>query len=295
MIASCRASADPNATLQSFDLSLGSLSPADSGSCDLEMFTPPRGVVRPLSVTQFITSSGPPAMMQLDMAIVMAGLSMEQVEEIFLLTCEAKKLGRKIACNFINLSSQEVLFHMGVQATGYKKIASGHSDCVMAYHTIMCSKEQNVENLDEAVDNLHKKAGDTWLKMNLTLFHHALEYKTKLNEFLMESENAIEVLHDHIWTVMTKVMEDAGARTSNGLGITMCLVDMLPTILIHLAFHSATPMLTSFALEVYASQPWLRTNILDAMHTPPLDSDWKAMDVLYQEIINNLGGAPKST
>ena len=56
--------------------------------------------------------------MQLDMAIAMAGLSTEQAEEIFLLTCEAKKLGRKITCDFINLSSQEALFHMGAQATG---------------------------------------------------------------------------------------------------------------------------------------------------------------------------------
>ena len=93
VIALCCASADPNAALQSFDLRQGSLPPADSGSCGFEMFALPRGVVTPMSATQFVTSSGPPATMQLDMAIAMAGLSMEQVEEIFLLTDEAKKLG----------------------------------------------------------------------------------------------------------------------------------------------------------------------------------------------------------
>ena len=145
-------SANPNAGIQSFDLSQGSLPPADSGSCEFKMFTLPRGVVTPVSVTQFITSSGPPATMQLDMAIAMAGLSTEQVEEIFLLTHEPKKLGRKIACDFINLSSQEVLFHMGAQATGYEKVASGCPDCVMAYYTIMHSKGEKVENLNEAVE-----------------------------------------------------------------------------------------------------------------------------------------------
>ena len=86
-----------------------------------------------MSATPFVTSSGPPATMQLDMAIAMVGLSMEQAEEIFLLTCEAKKLGRKIMHNFINLSSQEALFCMGAQATGYEKVASGCPDHVTAY------------------------------------------------------------------------------------------------------------------------------------------------------------------
>ena len=89
-------------------------------------------------------------------------------------------------------------------------------------------------------------------------------------------------------------MEDAGVPMSDGLGIVVHLVDMLPTILIHLAFHSTMLMLTSFALEVYASRPWLRMNIMDLMHTPPLQSDQMALDVLREEIINNLGGAPKA-
>ena len=96
------------------------------------------------------------------------------------------------------------------------------------------------------LNHLCKKAGEAWLDMNSTLFHHALKYETKLNEFLMESKNAIEALHDCIWTVMTKVMKDAGTPVSDGLGITVCLVDMLPTIPIHLAFQSAMPMLTRF-------------------------------------------------
>ena len=104
------------------------------------MFAQPLGVVTPVSATQFVTSSGPPVTIQLDMAITTVGLSKEQAEEIFLLTHGAQKLGRKIVCNFINLSSQEVLFHMGAQATGYKKVVSGCPDCVTAYYTIMHSE-----------------------------------------------------------------------------------------------------------------------------------------------------------
>ena len=107
---------------------------------------------------------------------------------------------------------------MCVQATGYEKVASGYPNHAMAYYTIMCSKEEKVENLDEAVDHLCKMAGEAWLKMNYTLFWHGLEYETRLNDFLTESKNATEALHDCIWRVVTRVMEDVGTPVSNGLG-----------------------------------------------------------------------------
>ena len=231
--------------------------------------------------------------MQLDAAIAMAGLSKEQAEDIFSLTCKAQKLGRKIAHDFINLSNQEALFHMGVQATGYEKVASGCPDCVTAYYMMIWSEGVEAEKLDKAFDCLRKEAGKAWLDTNSILFHHALEYQNKLSDFLTESEEAIEVLHDCIWTVIVKVMEDAGKPMADGLGITVCLVDMLPTIPIHLAFHSSTPGLTSFVPEVYAAWPRFRTDVLDFSHMPPPQSNWKALDILHEEIIKNMGGASK--
>ena len=121
-----------------------------------------------------------------------------------------------------------------------------------------------------------------WLDTNSILFHHALEYQNKLSDFLTESKDAIEALHDHIWMVVVKVMEDAGKPVANDLGITMCLVDMLPTILIHLAFHSSTPQLTGFTPEVYAAQPEFRKDALDFSHVPQLQSDQKALDILHE-------------
>ena len=184
---------------------------------------------------------------------------------------------------------------MGIQATGYEEVASGHTDCVTAYYTMIQSEWEGVEaeKLDEAIDYLCKEAGKAWLDTNSILFHHALEYQNNLSNFLTESEDAIEVLHDHIWTVVVKVMEDTGKPMANGLGITMHLVDMLPTILISLAFHSSTPWLTRFAPEVYAARPRFRTDVLDFSHTPPLQSDRKLLDVLHEEILKNMGGAPK--
>ena len=118
-------------------MSQGSCPPADCGSLDIEMFALLTRVVTPLSVNQFVSSSGPPMTMQLEAALAMTGLSKEQAEEIFLLTCKAQKLGRRLMHDFIHLSNKEALFYMVVQATGYKKVTSGCPDRVTAYYTMI--------------------------------------------------------------------------------------------------------------------------------------------------------------
>ena len=120
-----------------------------------------------------------------------------------------------------------------------------------------------------------------------------MEYEAKLNQFVAESEDAIQAQVDHIWTVVTGVMEDAGVPVCNGLGIAIHLVDMLPSILANMAFHTLVPMLTSIAPEVYASKPWLKANVLDFMHTLPPHSNCMAMEVLCDEIVHSMGGVPK--
>ena len=112
-----------------------------------------------------------------------------------------------------------------------------------------------------------------------------------MSDFLTESKNAIEELHDRIWTVIIKVMEDAGKPMADGLGIALHLVDMLPTIPIHFAFHSSTPVLTGFVPEVYTAWPKFRMDPLDFFHALPLQSNWKALDVLCEEIVKNVCGA----
>ena len=121
------------------------------------------------------------------------------------------------------------------------------------------------EKLNKAFDCLHQEVSEAWLDTNSILFRHALEYQNKLSNFLIESKEAIEALHDCFWTVI-KVMEDAGEPVSNGLGIAVHLVDMLPTIPIHLASDSSPPGLTGFMPEVYAAWPWFKTDVLDLMH-----------------------------
>ena len=179
---------------------------------------------------------------------------------------------------------------MGVQATGYEKVTSGCPYCVTAYYMMIQSegKGAEAEKLNKGMDCLCKEAGKVWLDTNSILFHHALEYQNRMSDFLTESKDAIEVLHDHIWMAAMKVMEDAGKPTADNLGITLHLVDMLPAILIHLAFHSSTPGLTGFRPEVYAAQPKFRMDPLDFSHVLLLKSN---RNVLCEEIVKNVCGA----
>ena len=180
-------------------MSRGSL-PPDCGSLNIEMFMPPMGVVTPSSVNQFVSSSGPPTAMQFDTALAMTGFSKEQAEEIFLLTCKAQTLGRRLMCDFIQLSHKVVLFHMGVQATGYEKATSGCPDHVTAYYSMIKSMGEGAlaEKLNKAIDCLWEEAGEAWLDMNSILFRRALEYQNKMSDLLTESNEAIEASCDHI-------------------------------------------------------------------------------------------------
>ena len=151
----------------------------------------------------------------------------------------------------------------------------------------------SVEKIDEAIDCLWEEAGKAWLdtaELNRSRPRHTLEYQNKMSDFLTESGKAIEALHDRIWMVVLKVMEDAGKPMADGLGIAMHLVDMLPTIPLHLSFQSAVPGLTGFTPEVYAAWPKSRMDILDFSHVPPLQSNQKAMHVLREEIVKNACG-----
>ena len=54
------------------------------------------------------------------------------------------------------------------------------------------------------------------------------------------SQEAIQALHACIWEVVRLVMESAGKSVVDGLGVALHLVNMLPTIPLHLSFNTVT-------------------------------------------------------
>ena len=59
-------------------------------------------------------------------------------------------------------------------------------------------------------------------------------------QLINHSQEAIQALHERIWEVVRQVMESAGKSVADGLGVTLHLVDMLPTIPLQLTFNTVT-------------------------------------------------------
>ena len=97
-------------------------------------------------------------------------------------------------------------------------------------------------------------------------------------QLVTRSWEAIQTLHEHIWKVVHWVMESAGKSMADGLGIALCLVDMLPTIPLQLTFNTVTARLPGCTPEAHA-------------HASPLSTDRGAMTVLGKEILKGACGA----
>ena len=145
----------------------GSLPPADSGSCEIEMFTPANGGCNSRECESICHQQWA----SYDYAVGCSHCHGRVVQATgrgdLPSDPRGTEAGRKISCDFINLSNQEALFHMGVQATGYEKVASGHPDHVTAYYMMICSEGVEAEKLDEAFDCLCKEAGEAMVGYKL--------------------------------------------------------------------------------------------------------------------------------
>ena len=114
----------------------------------------------------------------------------------------------------------------------------------------------------------------TWLHINSLLFCHAIDHQQFMVWLINRSQEAIQALHDQNWEVVRRVMESAGKSAADGLGITLHLVSMLPTIPLQPAFNTVTPKPPGYTPRAltYASQDSI---------------DRGAMSVLGEELIRD--------
>ena len=133
---------------------------------------------------------------------------------------------------------------MGAKATGHEKLTRGHPD----RSTDMCDEASRCS--DEVA----------WLDTNSLLFHHTLEYQNNMIQLITRSREAIQALHECIWTVVCWAMEAAGKPAADSLGIALHLVDMLPTIPLQLTFNTVTARLPGCTPEAPAHAPPLGTD-----------------------------------
>ena len=176
-----------------------------------------------------------------------------------------------MAREFAKFSSQEVLFHTQAQSTGHEMLASRHLDHFAAYYTILQSEEQSSEAKEKAMEDLLNKGSEAWLRTNVSLFKHVLDYEVKLDVFLDKARGWIRVQEECIWMMMFQIIGDTGAPLCSSLDIVLRLLKTLPSFPANLAYQSNSPIICGFTPKAYA-QSWLGLHSLNIAHTLPLDS-----------------------
>ena len=160
------------------------------------------------------------------LSVLTSGLIAVHADEIFHLSHDIQTLHGKLALDFAKMSHTEANFRMGAQVASHEATVQEHC------------------------------ASETWLHINSSLFRHAVDHQQFMVRLIERSQEDIQALHDRIWKVTSRVMGSAGRSATDGIGIALHLVGLLPTIPLQLAFNTITPELpghTPRALT-YASQ-----------------------------------------
>ena len=160
------------------------------------------------------------------LSVLTSGLTAVHADEILQLSRDIQILRGKLALDFTKMSHAEANFRMGTQA-------ASHEATVQERH-----------------------ASETWLHINTSLFRHAIDHQQFLVRLIERSQVDIQALHDRIWKVTSWVMGSAGRSATDGIGIALHLMGLLPTIPIQLAFNTITPELPGYTPRAltYASQ-----------------------------------------
>ena len=157
----------------------------------------------------------------------------------------------KLAIDFMELSQSEATFHMGAQATGHE-------------NTVDKRPDRSSRQRGEAT---RRSGRVTWLHVNSLLFHHTLDYQRYMVQLVNRSQEAIQALHECILEVVRRVMESAGKSATDGLGVALHLVGMLPTIPLQLTFNMVTagPLGHTPKALTYASQSSIDHGVMSVL------------------------------
>ena len=251
-------SANSNADIQSFDMSWGSLPPADYGSLDIEMFAPLTGVVTPSWV--WINLSlvvGHPWLCSWRQPLQWQGCPRNRQKRYSF--WPAKKHRSWGGGKLVHVTSSTYPTRRHCSAWAFRLLATRRLSVgalTVLQHTTqwydLRGRVRRLKNLMKQLTSCAKRqAKHGWIQ---TLYSSVMLWSIRIS-WATSSQRAKMPLR-HCMTASGQLLWRWWRMLANpladGLGIAMRLVDMLPTILIHLAFHSSTPGLTRFVPEVYA-------------------------------------------
>ena len=271
----------------SFDRSQCSLPPLDLGEEDARSL-PSVGIP-----TLAATSSMAGPLPQTSTSASAPQLTTDHTQTIFNLACEGRHLKERIAWEFVELSSREVLFRTQAQSTSHEALASTRPEHFSTLYQTLQSNEAPLDVRNKAMEEIVDAANKAWSRANETLFQHVLDYEGKLNAFLTKVGGWIREQEERVWTTISQIAEDTGAPVCAFLDTLFRLLDTLPSLPANLSYQSQSPLTCGFSPAAYA-QPWLGLHNLNPPHALSFDGGRKARDVLKDAIVCSTQGRPVS-
>ena len=87
---------------------------------------------------------------------------------------------------------------------------------------------------------------------NDLVFNHQLCYDGQLMAFISNAERALQEKWDEVWECVHRLTDVAGVSHDACLGLTLQVLDKLPTIPIDLFYHTLIPKMLAYSPETYA-------------------------------------------
>ena len=131
---------------------------------------------------------------------------------------------------------------------------------------------------EETLQQLCTKADKAWKDTNN--FNHQLHYDGQLAAFISNAERSLQEKWHEVWECVHRIMDVAGVSHDICLGLTLHILDKLPTIPIDLSYCTPIPMMLAYGPESYAYQIWHK----DRGETSSLGKEAKASCLLMRKL-----------
>ena len=124
-----------------------------------------------------------------------------------------------------------------------------------AYSILLDDKTRDKKH-EETLQQLHTKVDKAWKDTNNLVFNHQLHYDGQLMAFISNTERSLQEKWDEVWECVRRLADMAGVSHDACLGLTLQVLDKLPTIPIDLSYHMPIPTMLAYGPESYTYQTW---------------------------------------
>ena len=141
------------------------------------------------------------------------------------------------------------MHYTAAQATAHKKM--GQMAHNVAY-SILLDDQTHDKKHEETLQQLCTEADQAWKDTKDLVFNHQLHYDGQLMAFISNTERTLENW-DEVWGCVCRLADVAGISHDACLGLTLHILNKLPTIPIDLSYCMPIPMMLACGPESYES------------------------------------------